>query len=305
MNKLITIAGPTASGKTELALSLAKNLNGEIIGADSMQIYKEIEIGTAKPTKDETKDIPYHMIDFVEPNEFYTVSQFKDSALELISDIEQRDKLPIVCGGTGLYINSLLYEMDFTDGEFDFKYRESIKDKSLDELVEELKLKDPKTASSIDLQNRRRVERALEIFHITGYSKSEQTKNYMETPRPFDHRVFILNMDRQVLYDRINRRVDIMIEKGLVDEVKHLRSICNDDSLPVFQFIGFKEIISYLNGEISLEIAICEIKKNTRRFAKRQFTWFRKLSGIKHIHWIDVIDDKEKMTENIMEIINE
>lgn len=290
LKKIIYIVGPTASGKTDLSLELCKHINGEIIGADSMQIYKHIKIGTAKPTKEEIGDAVYHFIDFVEPDSIYTVSQFKDDALSLIGDIHKRGAVPIVCGGTGLYVNSLIYKMDFTNASFDLEFRKQLESKSKDQLLKMLKEMDVETYNKIDIHNLRRVTRAIEICHLSKLPKSAQVRDYKQYPREFDHRVFILNMDRKLLYDRINSRVNIMVEKGLVDEVQMLMDRYKDTSYPIFQFIGYKEIVAYLNGEIQKCEAIEAIKQNTRRFAKRQLTWFKGITGVKNTYWIDMTD---------------
>lgn len=304
MKKLITIAGPTASGKTGLALLLAGQLGGEIIGADSMQIYQQIQIGTARPTRQETGEIAYHMIDCVPPDAFYTVSQFKDDALRVIGQITARGKTPIVCGGTGLYVNALLYEMDFSDGDFDVAYRQRLQSQTLDELTARLQEVDAATYRTIDRKNRRRVERALEIYHLTGKEKSRQTGDYMQHPRPFDHRVFLIDMPRELLYERIDARVDSMLQSGLVEEVRQLRRQGFAEDLPVFQFIGYQQILSHLKGELSLEQATLDIKKNTRHFAKRQLTWFKKLTGVP-IHWVAHSEDTQQMLTQMMEKLDE
>lgn len=300
MKPLVTIAGPTASGKTELALALARHFHGEVIGADSMQIYREIAIGTAKPTAEECGGIPYHLIDFVPPWESYTVSQFKDDALAVIERLHQKNTLPILCGGTGLYVNAILYEMDFTNGSYDLDYRKSLEDQPLDTLLAALQSVDPKTYAEIDRKNRRRVIRALEIYHLTKMPKSSQVRDYRQHPRPFDHHVYILNRERDELYDRINRRVDWMMENGLIEEVERLKTLCSDTMLPIFQFIGYKEILCYLAGKFTKAQAAEEIKKNTRHFAKRQLTWFRKLAGIPRITWIQTTNDKDRLSREII-----
>lgn len=300
IKKIIYIVGPTASGKTDLSLELCKHIDAEIIGADSMQIYKHIEIGTAKPTKEEIGKTKYHLIDFVEPDSIYTASQFKDDAQSLIGDIHKRGAVPIVCGGTGLYVNSLIYKMDFTDASFDLEYRKQLENKSKDELLHMLGEMDADTYNKIDIHNLRRVIRAIEICHLSKLPKSAQVRDYKQYPREFDHRIFILNMDRKLLYDRINRRVDIMVEKGLIDEVQMLMDRYKDTSYPIFQFIGYKEIVAYLKGEIEKASAIEAIKQNTRRFAKRQLTWFKGITGVKNIHWIDITD--ANILNQIMEL---
>ena len=304
MKKVIYITGPTASGKTDLAVSLSKELNTEVLGADSMQIYKYITVGTAKPTPEELQGQKYHFIDFVEPDEIYTVSEFKDDALKEINRLHLENKVPIVCGGTGLYVNSLLYKMDFTASGYDLELRKKLDAKTDEELVKELEQVDFESYKNIDLKNRRRVTRALEIYYLTNKTKSSQVYNYKEHPRDYDHKLFIIDMDRDVLYDRINRRVDIMIDNGLVSEVEFLIDKYKDTSKPIFQFIGYKEIVEYLNKEVSLETAIDNVKKNTRHFAKRQITWFKGITGIKDTVWLKP-DTKENMLDKIIELSKE
>lgn len=304
LKKIIYIAGPTASGKTDLAISLCKCLGGEIIGADSMQIYKSIEIGTAKPTQNEIGDCVYSFIDFVQPSEIYTVSQYKDEALNQINRIHKSGQIPIVCGGTGLYINSLLYEMDFTSASFDLDFRKSLENKTRDELLYILKTLDENTYKEIDKYNLRRVQRAIEICHLSGKEKSAQIWDYKAHPRKFDHRVFILSPPREILYDRINKRVDVMINSGIVEEVKGLVEKYQDTSYPIFQYIGYKEIMAFLNGEINLDTATERIKRNTRRFAKRQLTWFRGITGIENLHWLDTQVGKDELLQQILKLSN-
>ncbi|MBQ9624531.1 MAG: tRNA (adenosine(37)-N6)-dimethylallyltransferase MiaA [Clostridia bacterium] len=303
MNRILYIIGPTASGKTELAIDVCKRINGEIIGADSMQIYKHISVGTAKPTTEETGDIKYHLIDFVEPDIIYTVSQFKDDALELIEDMHKRGVIPVVCGGTGLYINSLLYKMDFTEASYDLALRQELDGKSREELLLMLNKLDGKTYEEIDKSNLRRVRRAIEICMLSGKPKSQQTNDYKKSLRPFDHRVIVLNPDRKVLYERINKRVDIMLENGLVEEVKLLLEKYPKRDYPVFQFIGYKEIVEYLSGESDLITAAEKIKQNTRHFAKRQMTWFRGLKGIENLHFLNTACGKEELLDKALKIL--
>ncbi|NLM74645.1 MAG: tRNA (adenosine(37)-N6)-dimethylallyltransferase MiaA [Clostridiaceae bacterium] len=288
MNKVIVIAGPTASGKTDLAIKLALQINGEIISADSMQIYRGMDIGTAKPTLEERQGIPHYLIDIVDPDEEYSVAHFQRDAKIRIKDILNRGKIPIVSGGTGLYINSLVYNITFSETIADWEYR-----KQLEEMAEEkgpealhrlLQEVDPISAEKIHPNNVKRVIRALEVYKTTGRPISEhQLESRKEKPE-YDYKIFGLEMDRSILYERINRRAEKMIEMGLYEEVKGLLEKYSPD-LVSLQGIGYKEIISAIQGECSLEEAVEKIKLNTRHLAKRQMTWFRKTENLQ---WINI-----------------
>ena len=286
---LFLIVGPTGIGKTETSISLAENLEGEIISADSMQIYKYMNIGTAKITKEEMKRIPHYLIDIVYPDEEFTVSDFKESATKHINDIYNRGNLPIIVGGTGLYVNSLVYDLSFTNvapnNEFRQKY-EIIADKYGNEVIyKELKSIDPKSAKRIHVNDRKRIIRALEIYYVTKKPMSVYYKDFRKYNDDFDVIMIGLTNKREELYKRINYRVDRMIEKGLIEEVKGLLDMGYTDDLNSLQALGYKEIILYLKNEITLDEAIDLIKRSTRKFAKRQLTWFRRDNRIK---WIDV-----------------
>ncbi|MDU5079952.1 tRNA (adenosine(37)-N6)-dimethylallyltransferase MiaA [uncultured Tissierella sp.] len=288
-DNLFILIGPTAIGKTALSIELAKKMNGEIISADSMQIYKYMDIGSAKITKEEMDDIPHHLIDIVLPNEDFTVANFKDNAIKLIRDINSRNKIPIVAGGTGLYINSLVYSLNFTQVAPNDEIRnklESLGDKYGNEyLHQELQRIDVKSAEKISVNDRKRIIRAIEIFEITGKLMSEYNENFRKPVEDYNLVMIGLNMDRKELYDRINLRVDIMIEEGLMEEVKKLLSMGYSKELVSMQGIGYKEIIMYLEGNISLAKSIEMIKQGTRNYAKRQLTWFRRDNRIK---WVNV-----------------
>lgn len=286
---LLSIVGPTGIGKTETSISLAENLGGEIISADSMQIYKYMDIGTAKITKEEMKGIPHYLIDIVYPDEEFTVSDFKESATKYINNIYNRGNLPIIVGGTGLYVNSLVYDLNFTNvapnNEFREKY-EIIADKYGNEVIyEELRSIDPKSAKRIHVNDRKRIIRALEIYYVTKKPMSVYYKDFRRYNDDFDVVMIGLTNKREDLYKRINYRVDRMIEKGLIEEVKGLLDMGYTDDLNSLQALGYKEIILYLKNEITLDEAIDLIKRSTRKFAKRQLTWFRRDNRIK---WIDV-----------------
>ncbi|MBO0573979.1 tRNA (adenosine(37)-N6)-dimethylallyltransferase MiaA [Clostridium botulinum] len=304
MIDLLILAGPTAVGKTDISIKLAKKLNGEIISADSMQIYKYMDIGSAKITKEEMKGIPHHLIDVVAPHEEFNVSSFKTLAEKCIKDIWSRGKLPIIAGGTGLYINSLIYNYDFTDADRDEDYREYLirlsEDKGKEYVHSLLKDIDEKSYEKLYPNDLKRVVRALEVYKITGKSISEYTKENEKKLYniPYNINYFVLNMNREVLYERINKRVDIMMDKGLIEEVKKLESMGYTPDMQSMKGIGYKEILFYLKGDISLDEAIYLIKKGSRNYAKRQLTWFRK---DKRSIWID--KDKYRSEEEIADKI--
>jgi len=279
--KVIVIVGPTCSGKTKVGISLAEKLHTEIISADSRQIFKYLNIGTAKPSEDELARNKHHFIDFLEPDEDYNVSKFETDALQILDGLLAKGKVPIVVGGSGLYIKAL------TDGIFnsvdvDEEYREELKQKreefGIDFLYEGLKKVDPQSASKMLPQNWKRVMRALEVFHLTG-EPILKFQNAHERKVDLEFIQFGLNWDRTKLYANIENRVDEMIEKGLVDEVKNILASGFSKNINALNTVGYKEIISYLGDEITLERAIELIKRNTRRFAKRQMTWFKKTKG--------------------------
>ena len=278
--KILVLAGPTGVGKTELSINLAKKLNGEIISADSMQIYKYMDIGSAKVTKEEMQGIKHHLIDVVDPGEEFSVSDFKDHGEEALKDIYSKGKLPMIVGGTGLYINSLTCNMNFTESEKDDEYR-----KELDALAEEkgnvyvhelLKDIDPISYKNIHPNNRKRVIRALEVYKVTGQPFSSYNAGEKLYDSNYDIHFYVLTMDRAKLYERINKRVDIMMEKGLLEECIKLKEMGYTSSMQSMQGIGYKEILYYLEGKISLEDAVDMIKQGSRNYAKRQLTWFRR-----------------------------
>lgn len=305
-NKILVIVGPTAVGKTYVSIEIAKKFNTEIISADSMQVYKYMDIGTAKVTEEEACGVKHHMIDLVLPNEEFSVSEFQKKAEEHIDGLLNKDKLPIVIGGSGLYVNSLLYDLDFGKVKSDEKvkkyytdfYNEHGSDK-LHKLLEDI---DPESAIKIHKNNVKRVIRALEVCHITGKKFSEMNTDIRKPSNKYDCIIIGLEMDREVLYQRINKRVDIMVENGLVEEVKAILDKGYDRNLVSLQAIGYKEIIDYLEGKTTKEDAIEILKTNTRRFAKRQFTWFKADSNIK---WFDLtnLNEIDKVINNIYNYI--
>lgn len=275
--KLIVLVGPTAVGKTALSIRLAHRFQGEIISGDSMQIYKGMDIGTAKVTKEEMAGIPHHLIDIKEPDESFSVAEFQKLVRKKITEITERGRIPILVGGTGLYIQSVIYDYQFTDVPRDSSLRAELEQTAIEKgelyLHQQLKEVDPKSAESIHPHNVRRVIRALEIYYTTGKPMSEHQSEQLS--RELYHTAIVgLTMERSKLYERINQRVDLMISQGLIEEVKELRKrgIRNCQSV---QAIGYKEIYDYLDGKVTLDEAIEQLKKNSRRYAKRQFTWFR------------------------------
>lgn len=305
MKKVIAIAGPTASGKTALAVELAKKINGEVISCDSMQIYKDMSIGTAKPTVEEMEVVPHYLIDFVSPDERYSVADFKRDAEEKIEYVLSKGKVPILCGGTGLYIDTLVLGIDYPEIELDQEYRDELMKKAeseegLKELYEEAKSIDPEAIEKISENDKKRITRVLELYKATGKTKTELEKISRSNGVKYDYRVFAIDMDREKLYDRINRRVDIMIEQGLIDEVRKI--IDKYDKFPTaMQGLGYKEVVEYFDGKLTKQEMIDKIKQETRRYAKRQLTWFRKN---KNIVWIDGLDDRNKNIDLIISNVN-
>ncbi len=277
--KIVAIAGPTASGKTALSIDIAKKYNGEIVSCDSMQIYKHMNIGTAKPREEEKCGIPHYMIDEVSPNESFSVVEYVRRARGYIDDILSRNKLPVLVGGTGLYLDSIINNTKFSDAEGDEKYRAELEkmaetkgNEAVHKLLEEI---DPCSAEKIHANNLRRVIRALEIYKTTGKTMTQVNAESVREPL-YDALIIGLNMDRELLYDRINRRVDIMMEQGLYDEVRKILEMGIDKRSTAMQAIGYKELIEYLDGGASLEAAVDKIKQESRRYAKRQLTWFKR-----------------------------
>lgn len=271
--KVIVICGPTASGKTSLGIQIANLVNGEIISADSMQIYKDMDIGSAKPTNEERAQAVHHLVDFVDPDRRYSVADFKKDAESKIKEILEKNKVPIIVGGTGLYVNSLIYNIHYNEVETDLEYRKMLENIDVKDLYKMAEGIDSEALKKIASTDRKRISRILEIYHSTGKTKTELEKESRHEPE-YDYKIFVLNMDRQKLYDRINLRVDLMIKDGLVDEVKRMLEKYSEFPTAM-QGLGYKEIVDYLNGNCSLDEAIEKIKLETRRYAKRQLTWFR------------------------------
>lgn len=297
--KIICVVGATASGKTGLGVELAKALNGEIISADSMQVYKGMPIANAVATAEEQQGVPHHLIEFLEPSETFSVADFVSLAKEKIFDISKRNKLPIIVGGTGLFVDSLVKNVQFADVEQNNELRDKLNEKSTNELYEELMRVDEVSAKDIHRNNRKRVIRALELYY-GGTSKAQQNEESMREESPFDALYIGINYeDRDVLYSRINKRVDLMLEAGILDEAKALRAT----SQTARQAIGHKELKPYLDGEISLDEAVENLKRGTRNYAKRQLTWFRRNEKI---NWIYVDDlSKNELAERAVQIAND
>ncbi len=288
MKPVIIIAGPTAVGKTEITLELTKQLGGEIISADSMQIYRRMDIGSAKPSAEELAAVPHHLIDVVDPDQPFTVSDFQQQAKAAIRDIQGRGKVPVVSGGTGLYINSLVYDMDFSGTASDDSYRKSLEEFARTEgtevLYQRLVRQDPEGAAAIHPNNIKRVIRALEINEVGGVRKADFVQNPQRNLE-FSFLFVCLTRSRPELYDRINQRVDLMLSAGLVAEVQALQEAGFHRGLQSMQGIGYKELLSWLEGQQTYEDAVGSIKQNSRNYAKRQITWFKRYN---EAHWLDL-----------------
>ena len=302
--KVIVICGPTASGKTALSIELAKKINGEIISADSMQIYKDMDIGTAKPTKEEMQGIKHYLLDFVSPEERYSVAQYKQDAKRAIKEVLEKGKVPIIVGGTGLYVDSLIYEIEYNDIKIDEKYRRELEEiaekQGLEKLYKMAIEIDPIAMKKISENDKKRIMRVLEIYNLTGKTKTQQELESRKNPIEYDYRVFAINWDREILYQRINKRVDIMIEQGLIDEVKKILNTYSQFPTAM-QGLGYKEVVDYINGTYTKEEMIEKIKMETRRYAKRQLTWFRKN---KQTIWLDGTNNIQNNINIILEGIN-
>jgi len=299
---LIVIAGPTACGKTDISIELAKKIDGEIISGDSMQVYKLMDIGTAKVTNEEMCGIPHFLVDELYPDEEYNVMLFQKKAKKYMEDIYNRGDIPIIVGGTGFYINALVYDNDFSEEE-ESTIRDELyniaEENGVEELHRMLSEVDPEYAAEIHHNNLKRVIRALEYYRLTGEKMSEHNKKSKQKESPYNVAFFVLNMDREKLYKRINLRVDIMMENGLEAEVRNLINMGYSPDLVSMQGLGYKEFIPYFNGKITLDETVENIKKYTRHFAKRQLTWFR---GQTNGTWLDMgLLSKEKALEIMRE----
>lgn len=303
MKKIVIITGPTAVGKTNCSIKIAKRVNGEIISADSMQIYKKMDIGTAKVTEQEKEGIPHHMIDIVEPSEIFSVANYKKMSDELISDILRRQRLPLIVGGTGLYINSFLYDLDYQEVACDEEYRQFLEDyakkKGNDALYRLLLKADPEAESLLTPSDKKRIIRALEIYKYSGKKLSDLRKNLRNPNKEYECKIFFLNMSRELLYERINRRVDMMFEQGLLEEVRRLYEQGINESHTSMQGIGYKQLISYFKGDCTLSDAIEKIKQLSRNYAKRQITWFKKDP---RVQWLEM---DQTIPEEVVNVITD
>lgn len=297
--KVIVIVGPTASGKSDCAIELAKRIDGEIVSADSMQIYREMNIGTAKVTNEEMSGVKHYMINIVNLDEDFNVAMYKKMAEEALEEIVSKGKTPIVVGGTGLYINTLVNGIEFSEIDKDEEYRKELENRvsaeGIDSIYEELKSVDPEAANIIDKNNVRRVIRALEIYKVTGKTKTELDKESIKETK-FDFLMYGIKTDREELYNRINKRIDYMMEQGLVSEVEELNKKYKM-SKTALQGLGYKEVIEYINGNCNYDEMIEKLKMETRRYAKRQITWFKR---DERITWVP----KEKLVGVIMQQIS-
>jgi len=300
--RVYVIGGPTASGKSNLAVELAKRINGEIISADSMQIYKDMDIGTAKINAEEMQGIQHYMIDFLSPEERYSVSNFKKDAEKAIEEILDKGKTPIIVGGTGLYIDSLIYGIEFQEEEIDTEYRQELNQiaekQGLEDLYNQALKIDPEAMQKISPNDKKRIMRVLEIYHKTGKTKTETEKESRKNEVKYNYKVYAINMDREKLYKRIEERVDKMIEQGLVEEVQGILNKYSNFPTAM-QGLGYKEVVEYLENKTSKEEMIEKIKKETRHYAKRQLTWFRKN---KETIWLNGEEETSKNIEEILKI---
>lgn len=294
---LVILAGPTAVGKTDTSIALAKAIGGEIISADSMQVYKYMDIGSAKITKEEMEGVPHYLVDMIEPSEEFNVCRFANMAKEAMAQIYAKGKIPILVGGTGFYIQAVLYDIDFTETNEDTGFREECeafaKEHGAKALHDRLRTVDEASAEAIHANNVKRVIRALEYHHQTGKKISEHNEEERKKVSPYNACYFVLNDRRDIVYDRINYRVDKMIEAGLVEEVQSLKDMGCKSGMVSMQGLGYKEILSYLNGACTLEEAVELIKKETRHFAKRQLTWFRREPDVVWVQKDVIGRDKE------------
>ena len=302
-DKLVIVSGPTAVGKTEISIKLAKKINGEIISADSMQVYRGMDIGSAKVSQGEMDGVPHHLIDILDPKEDFNAALFKSYALRAMKGIYERGRIPIIVGGTGFYIQGLLYDVDFSEQAVDLEARarftELLETKGAEYLYGILKEKDPEYAEITPMQNSKRVIRALEFFSSTGRKISDHNRREREKESAYESYYFVLTLPRKVLYSRIEERVDKMISDGLLSEVEKLRNSGCTKDMTSMQGLGYKQLFAYLDGRIGYEEAVDAIKKETRHFAKRQMTWFRREKDVIFIDKSRYESDEEIISEII------
>lgn len=305
---LIVLTGPTASGKTDLSIQLAKAIGGEIISADSMQVYKEMDIGTAKIRSEEMDGVPHYLVDVLNPEDPFNVVVFQQMAKEAMEKIWSNGHIPMIVGGTGFYIQAILNDIDFTDNDADTSYRQSLEAMAAEDggekLFAMLQEVDPESAEKIHKNNTKRVIRALEFYHQTGQKISEHNEQESQKQSPYNFAYFVLDRPRDILYQRIDRRVDIMMEEGLVEEVRRLRDKGYTRDLVSMQGLGYKEILAYLDGEMTLEEAVYILKRDTRHFAKRQLTWFKRE---REVLWINqsLYDSKDAILADMTHILRQ
>lgn len=306
--KLVVLTGPTAVGKTKLSIELARRIGGEIISADSCQVYKHMDIGSAKIRLEEMEDIPHFLVDELEPSEEFNVVVFQQKTKQYMEEIYKRGHIPILVGGTGFYIQAVLYDIHFSKDDDNHKIREELetlaKEKGAGYLHEELRKFDPASAEAIHANNVKRVIRALEYYKLTGQKISEHNEEQRKNESPYDFSYFVLNDHRELLYKRIDKRVDEMIAEGLVEEVQKLKAMGYDRSFVSMQGLGYKEIFSFLDGEISLEDAIYILKRDTRHFAKRQITWFKREKEVIWVNKPEFDYNNEKILDFMQKHIN-
>lgn len=311
MNKkpMVILTGPTAVGKTALSIALAKRINGAVISADSMQVYRHMDIGSAKIMPKEMQGVKHYLVDALEPGDEFHVVRFVEMAKTALTEIYEAGKIPIIVGGTGFYIQALLYDVDFTEQECDEAYRASLAklaeergNRYLHEMLREI---DPASAEAIHENNRKRVIRALEFYHHTGEKISEHNEKEREKSSPYNFAYFVLNDAREKLYQRIDARVDAMLGQGLVDEVTKLKEMGCHGGMVSMQGLGYKEILEYLAGESTLDEAVYIIKRETRHFAKRQLTWFRREREVIWLNKPEYQYDEEKILEKILAVLSE
>lgn len=301
---LVIITGPTASGKTALSIELAKQIGGEIISADSMQVYRHMDIGSAKVTKEEMDGVPHHLIDVLEPSEEFNVVRFQEMARKAMEEIYERGKIPIIAGGTGFYIQALLYDIDFTETDENNSIREELEQKARTEgaavLHDMLREIDPESAEAIHENNVKRVIRAIEFYRQTGKKISDHNRQEREKSSPYQFLYYVIDLPRELLYSRIEQRVDQMVEQGLVEEVKALQAMgCTRDMVSM-QGLGYKEILDYLNGQLTLDEAVYVLKRDTRHFAKRQLTWFRRERDVRWLELETFAGSREEMLRSVL-----
>lgn len=305
---LIILTGPTAVGKTKISIKLAKKLNSEIISADSMQVYKYMDIGTAKIKQEEMEGIPHYLIDEIEPNKEFNIQIFQTMAKQYINNIYSKNKIPLIVGGTGFYIQSIIYDIDFAKNKLNNNYRSKLEkisiEKGNDYLHSILKKIDRNSANNIHPNNVKRVIRAIEFYFQTKETLSKHNEQQKKNVSPYNFVYFVLSMDRNLLYERINNRVELMIREGLIEEVEKLKAMGYNKKMISMQGLGYKEIFDYLDGIYTKEEVISIIKRDTRHFAKRQLTWFRRE---KNVHWIDITNnnnDTELLT-NLLKVVEQ